>query len=135
MTALSRSGQPGWRHGSCWPRRKLALERGVDLSTVSGSGPGSGPGGRIVRADIENAARQRGAAQPVPPPAAPAGPARPSPGSPSAAPLEGVIPSPIPSAAAPLAPAADAEEIPLTTVRRLTAQRLAASAREARTST
>ena len=42
-----------------------------------------------------------------------------------------MIPSPIPSAAAPLAPAADAEEIPLTTVRRLTAQRLAASAREA----
>jgi pyruvate dehydrogenase E2 component (dihydrolipoamide acetyltransferase) len=32
---------------------------------------------------------------------------------------------------APLAPAADAEEIPLTTVRRLTVQRLAASAREA----
>ena len=110
--------------------RKLARERGVDLSTVSGSGPG----GRIVRADIENAARERGAAQPVPPPAAPAGPARPAPGSPSAAPLESVIPSPIPSAA-PLAPAADAEEIPLTTVRRLTAQRLAASAREARTST
>ena len=134
MTALSRSGQPGWRHGSCWPRRKLALERGVDLNTVSGSGPGSGPR-RIVRADIENAARQRGAAQPVPQPAAPTGPARPLPRSPSAAPLEGVIPSPIPSAAAPLAPAADAEEIPLTTVRRLTAQRLAASAREARTST
>ena len=131
MTALSRSGQPGWRHGSCWPRRKRALERGVDLSTVSGSGPG----GRIVRADIENAARQRGGAQPVPQPTAPTGPARPSPGSPPAAPLESVIPSPIPSAAAPLAPAADAEEIPLTTVRRLTAQRLAASAREARTST
>ena len=106
--------------------RKLAREREVDLSSVSGSGPG----GRIVRADIENGARERGAAQPVPQPAAPTGPARPSPGSPSAAPLEGVIPSPIPSAT-PLAPAADAEEIPLTTVRRLTAQRLAASAREA----
>ena len=76
--------------------RKLARERGVDLSTVSGSGPG----GRIVRADIENAARERGAAQPVPQPAAPTGPARPAPGSPSAAPLEGVIPSPIPSAGA-----------------------------------
>ena len=74
--------------------RKLARERGVDLSTVSGSGPG----GRIVRADIENGARERGAAQPVPQPTAPTGPARPSPGSPSAAPLEGVIPSPIPSA-------------------------------------
>ena len=103
------------------------MSAGSTLSTVSGSGPG----GRIVRADIENATREHGAAQPVPQPTAPTGPARPAPGSPSAAPLEGVIPSPIPSAAAPLAPAADAEEIPLTTVRRLTAQRLAASAREA----
>ncbi|MGH3271433.1 MAG: biotin/lipoyl-containing protein, partial [Trebonia sp.] len=32
--------------------RKLARERGVDLAVVSGSGPG----GRIVRADIEHAA-------------------------------------------------------------------------------
>jgi len=107
--------------------RKLARERGLDLSTVSGSGPG----GRIVRADIEHAARERDSVQPVAqPPAASTGPARPAPGSPPAAPLESVIPSPIPSAAAPLAPA-DVEEIPLTTVRRLTAQRLAASAREA----
>ncbi len=71
--------------------RKLARERGIDLTTLSGSGPG----GRIVRADIEQAARE---------------------------------PAPV---AAPQAPAADAEVIPLTTVRRLTAQRLAASAREA----
>jgi pyruvate dehydrogenase E2 component (dihydrolipoyllysine-residue acetyltransferase) len=77
---------------------KLARERGIDLATVSGSGPG----GRIVRADIENAALEHGAR-----------PMQPAP------------------AAATLAPAADAEEIPLTTVRRLTAQRLAASAREA----
>ena len=53
--------------------RKLARAQGVDLSTVSGSGPG----GRIVRADIENGARERGAVQPVPQPAAPTGPARP----------------------------------------------------------
>ena len=33
--------------------RKLAREHGIDLATV----PGSGPGGRIVRADIEQAAR------------------------------------------------------------------------------
>ena len=72
--------------------RKLAREHGVDLAVVSGSGPG----GRIVRADIEQAARARDGAR-----------------------------------QAPQAPAADAEEIPLTTVRRLTAQRLAASAREA----
>ena len=35
--------------------RKLAREHGVDLTVVSGSGPG----GRIVRADIEQAARAR----------------------------------------------------------------------------
>lgn len=78
--------------------RKLARERGIDLAAISGSGPG----GRIVRADIEQAARMPGSAPP-----------------------------PVPAAAAPLAPAADDEEIPLSTVRRLTAQRLAASAREA----
>jgi pyruvate dehydrogenase E2 component (dihydrolipoamide acetyltransferase) len=84
--------------------RKLARERGIDLSTVSGSGPG----GRIVRADIENAACDRSSN------------------------CSGLVPQP---EAAPTGPprsaAADDEEIPLTTVRRLTAQRLAASAREA----
>jgi pyruvate dehydrogenase E2 component (dihydrolipoamide acetyltransferase) len=103
--------------------RKLARERGIDLSTLTGSGPG----GRIVRADIEEAARTRNGAQPAP---APTGPARPAPGRPPAVPLAAVLPSPVPSGAAPLAPAVDAEEIPLTTVRRLTAERLAASARE-----
>jgi pyruvate dehydrogenase E2 component (dihydrolipoamide acetyltransferase) len=39
--------------------RKLARERGIDLSTLTGSGPG----GRIVRADIEEAARTRNGAQ------------------------------------------------------------------------
>ena len=107
--------------------RRLARERGIDLATVSGSGPG----GRIVRADIEKAARMRDGAQPAPRSAAPAGPARPAPGSPAAGPVAAVAPHPVPAATAPLAPDADAEEIPLTTVRRLTAQRLAASAREA----
>lgn len=88
--------------------RKLARERGVDVSTISGSGPG----GRVVRADIEEAARLRDTAQLRPQTAA-------------------APPVPVPAATVPLAPAADAEEIPLSTVRRLTAQRLAASAREA----
>ena len=39
--------------------RKLALEKGVDIGAVKGSGPG----GRIVLQDIENAARPR--AQPL----------------------------------------------------------------------
>ena len=80
--------------------RKLARERGIDLTAVSGTGPG----GRIVRADIDKAARNRDGAQPAAPRTGPTRPAS----------LE-----------------KDAEEIPLTTVRRLTAQRLAVSAREA----
>jgi pyruvate dehydrogenase E2 component (dihydrolipoyllysine-residue acetyltransferase) len=89
--------------------RKIARERGIDLTAVSGSGPG----GRIVRADIEGAARERDGARPAPP----AAPVPPAP----------VPPAPVP----PAAQAAGAEVVPLTRVRRLTAQRLAASAREA----
>jgi pyruvate dehydrogenase E2 component (dihydrolipoamide acetyltransferase) len=111
------------------PASPLARECGVELSTISGSGPG----GRVVRADIEEAARLRDTAQPRPQPAAaPAEPTPPAPGShPAALPAAAAPPVPVPAATFPLAPAADAEEIPLTTVRRLTAQRLAASAREA----
>ncbi len=108
--------------------RKLARERGIDLSTVSGSGPG----GRIVRADIEQAARALGGPRLAPQPAAATGPQRPAPGAAPAAPAApapGYLPGPLHPPVT--APAADAEEIPLTTVRRLTAQRLAASAREA----
>jgi pyruvate dehydrogenase E2 component (dihydrolipoamide acetyltransferase) len=87
--------------------RKVARERGVDLTAVKASGPGR----RIVRADIEQAAREGDGEQPGP--------------EPTAAP-------PVPAAVAPLALATeDSEEVPLTTVRRLTAQRLAASARDA----
>jgi pyruvate dehydrogenase E2 component (dihydrolipoamide acetyltransferase) len=112
--------------------RALARKHGVDLTAVSGTGPG----GRIVRADIEDAIRQLGGVQPVPQPAAPepAGPAQPAPSSPSAVPPTAGLPPPAPPRSAvspPLAPAVDAEEIPLSTVRRLTAERLAVSAREA----
>ena len=103
--------------------RKLAREHGIDLATVSGSGPGA----RIVRADIEDAIRKHGRAQPAPAPGlqpvtpAAAGPTAPAPARPAA-----------PIAAAPLSAVdAEADEIPLSTVRRLTAERLAASAREA----
>jgi len=59
--------------------RRIATEKGLDLAAVSGSGPG----GRIVKADVERAI----AAGPVPaaavePPApSPAGPAEPTPGA------------------------------------------------------
>ena len=126
VTAPLAGPSPAGRPPASPLARRLARERRIDLATVSGSGPG----GRIVRADIEQAARERGSARPAPRQAASAGPARPVPDGPPAAALAAVIPSPLPSVAAP-APAAGAEEIPLTTVRRLTAQRLAASAREA----
>ncbi len=51
--------------------RRMARERGLDLSGLAGSGPG----GRIVKADIE-----RAAAAPAPPAAPAAAPAGPTPG-------------------------------------------------------
>ncbi|MBO0785646.1 MAG: 2-oxo acid dehydrogenase subunit E2, partial [Actinobacteria bacterium] len=84
---------------------------------------GTGPGGRIVRADIEDAVRELGGAPPAPPgPPAPAAPAAP-PAAPAAPPAA--------AGTAPLTPTTDTEEVALSTVRRLTAERLAASARDA----
>ncbi|WAL67865.1 dihydrolipoamide acetyltransferase family protein [Amycolatopsis cynarae] len=93
--------------------RRIAREHGLDLATI----PGSGPGGRIVRADIDAAIAGQAAAPPSPvaPPAPPVPP----------------VPEPAtrPVSAAPAGP--DTEEIPLTRVRRLTAERLADSAQQA----
>jgi pyruvate dehydrogenase E2 component (dihydrolipoamide acetyltransferase) len=112
--------------------RKLAREHGIDLANVTGTGPG----GRVVRADIDQAVRRGGGAQPAPVPAAPVavGPPAPPPLRPLAPPSPAGTPSPAPAPAPSvprLAAAADAEEIPLSAVRRITAQRLADSAREA----
>ena len=49
--------------------RRIAKEKGVDLGSLSGSGPG----GRIIKADVESA--QAGGAAPAAAPAAPAAPA------------------------------------------------------------
>jgi len=60
--------------------RRLARERGIDLATLSGSGPG----GRIVKADVEAAQAAPATAAPAagapaaPPAAAPAAPAAPA---------------------------------------------------------
>ena len=63
-----RTTRRGWGGGPSSPMaRKLARELGVDLSTVSGTGPG----GRITKEDVERAAAAPAAAQPVP--AAPSG--------------------------------------------------------------
>ncbi|SDQ40024.1 dihydrolipoamide acetyltransferase family protein [Actinopolyspora saharensis] len=90
--------------------RAVAREKGVDLSTVSGTGPG----GRIIRVDIEAAAERSGSEQPAAAPTAPAA----STGS-----------------AAGGSPAAeedpDLEEIPLSSIRKVTAKRLTESKQQA----
>jgi pyruvate/2-oxoglutarate dehydrogenase complex dihydrolipoamide acyltransferase (E2) component len=63
--------------------RRLARDLGVDIATVAGSGPG----GRIVEADVERAA-SAGPAEPTPYPAAPAL----SPGTPGAGSVAGLGP-------------------------------------------
>ncbi|WP_210527526.1 pyruvate dehydrogenase complex dihydrolipoamide acetyltransferase [Rubellimicrobium arenae] len=96
--------------------RRIAQDKGLDLSQVQGSGPN----GRIVKADVENAR---------PAPAAPAPQAAPSP-APAAAPAK---PAPV-AAAAPVGPTADAilrmyegrpyEEVKLDGMRKVIAARL-----------
>lgn len=76
--------------------RRLAREHGIDLSTVTGTGPD----GRIVRADIEELIAE-----------------------PAAAPAAGVLVS-----TRPAAPGADDERVELGSIRRITARRLTESA-------
>jgi pyruvate dehydrogenase E2 component (dihydrolipoamide acetyltransferase) len=66
--------------------RRVAEQQGVDLANVEGSGPG----GRIVKADVEGGAPKAAPAQPAPAqttpaPAAPAAAAQPAPAAPAAA--------------------------------------------------
>ena len=65
--------------------RRLAREQGVDLHHVVGTGPG----GRIVRDDVERAAMS-----PAPPPAEPATPAPAPAAAPAAAPVAAAAPPP-----------------------------------------
>ncbi|WP_019854638.1 pyruvate dehydrogenase complex dihydrolipoamide acetyltransferase [Actinopolyspora mortivallis] len=82
--------------------RAIAREKGVDLSTVTGTGPG----GRIIRVDVEAAAeRNQGTASPAPS------------ATPAAAPAQQEDP--------------DVEEIPLSNIRRVTAKRLTESKQQA----
>jgi len=90
--------------------QRLALELGVDLAAVQGSGPG----GRIQRQDVEAAAR----------PAASAAPTIELP-APTAAPR----PAPAPAAPARAATAASSRLATLGRLRRITAERMALSAR------
>jgi pyruvate dehydrogenase E2 component (dihydrolipoamide acetyltransferase) len=110
--------------------RKLVRENHLDLSHVTGSGPG----GRIIRADI---AGLLGAAAPTPPPAAVSGASadpQTAVGLPVTAPVPAVSAVSTPAPAGTAAPEADdvraSHEAPVSQVRRVIARRLSASARE-----
>ncbi|QJU54114.1 dihydrolipoamide acetyltransferase family protein [Herbiconiux sp. KACC 21604] len=112
--------------------RRLAKERGVDLATLRGTGPG----GRIVRADLERGP-VAGAAQPAAPatagsadaattasaPAASTAPAAPA----EAAPASATAPAAAKPAAAPAGAGAGFTEVPHTGMRRAIARRLTES--------
>ncbi|SFS32541.1 pyruvate dehydrogenase complex dihydrolipoamide acetyltransferase [Saccharopolyspora flava] len=82
--------------------KAVAKEKGVDLSSVQGTGPG----GRIIRADIEAAAS-----------------AAPAAAAPAAAPAA--------QSSAPVVASDDVEEIPLSNIRKVTAKRLTESKQNA----
>ncbi|MEU0633994.1 dihydrolipoamide acetyltransferase family protein [Streptomyces sp. NPDC005989] len=108
--AAPASGGPdrGGRIFSSPLARRLAREAGLGIETLTGTGPG----GRVVRRDVEAAVAAR-RTQVTGPPAAPAPPAA----------------APVPQGAAPAAPAGtgDHEEIPHTRMRRAIARRLTES--------
>ena len=85
--------------------KAVARELGVNLADVQGTGPG----GRIIRADVEAAAEQQQAAQPAAPQPA----------------------QPAPAAAQPARGTEDVEEVPLSRIRKVTAKRLTESKQQA----
>jgi len=86
--------------------RRLASEAGVDLGEVQGSGPG----GRIIKRDIEAAA---------------AAPRRAAPGAPGAAQPAAAASAPVPQRVIPAG--ADSQDVPLTQIRKTIARRLSES--------
>lgn len=110
-----RERETGARMKSSPLARRLAAEMGVDLQMVRGTGPD----GRIVRTDIEAAARGDAGARraAVPPPAAPA-PTPPPPAAP-------VAPTAAPAAIAP------GQRVPLTRLQKTIARRMVESTTQA----
>jgi pyruvate dehydrogenase E2 component (dihydrolipoamide acetyltransferase) len=105
--APTTAAEPGARGGAADGRikvsplaRRLAGEAGVDLATVAGSGPG----GRIVKRDIEAAALVL-----------------------EAAPTEAVHAAPLAGVVSPPAAAGDFEDVPLSQMRKAIARRLVES--------
>lgn len=125
--ATSVAAAPGERPKSSPLARKVAAELGVDLSRVTGTGPA----GRIVRADVEAVAK-------APAKSAAAAVKAPSPESQAAAGLAAIAkaksvqasapgpPTPAPAAIQPLVKEGD-QRIELTTIRRIVAERLLTS--------
>lgn len=98
--------------------KAVARELGVDLAGVTGTGPG----GRIIRADIEAAASASQAAGEQP--AAQDGAAQGSAAQDAASQNESAAPAAVQAGA-------DSEEIPLNNIRKITAQRLTESKQQA----
>lgn len=98
--------------------RSLAKKHGLNIGDIHGTGPG----GRILRADVEAAAAQQAPAVTSTAAAPPAEVQPPAPPTPTPAEPETATGRPV---------SADDEEVPLSRVRRLTAQRLAQSAQQA----
>ncbi len=119
--------------------RRLATERGVDLSRIAGTGPG----GRVTEADVESAARPA-TAPAAPAPVAPASPPPPSgatpvPPAPPAPPVAPPAPSrpvppagepssrPAPAVTVPAVAEGEVERIPIRGVRRVISEHMATS--------
>ncbi len=106
--------------------RRLVAERGLDVSSIQGSGPG----GRITRKDVLDASHHAPPAETMPPPPPPAAPA---PAPVVEAPPAPVAPAPPPAPApapaqAPVAPAVGRDDtIPFDNIRRRTAEHMVQS--------
>ncbi|GLW64022.1 hypothetical protein Arub01_22660 [Actinomadura rubrobrunea] len=108
VRAEAPAAAPAKRPPSSPLARRLARDHGIDLSTLKGSGPG----GRIVRADIEAAIRAGAPAQ-----------------APAAAPADAPQTAPAPSR--PQVADEDVEAVPLNRFRKVAARRLTESKRNA----
>jgi pyruvate dehydrogenase E2 component (dihydrolipoamide acetyltransferase) len=115
--ANGRAGRDGIRQIASPLVRKIARENHLDLSDVTGSGPG----GRIIRADISDLLAAGGH---EPAPATGYAPA------PSAATPAQAVPAPAKPAATATDDVRGSRSVPVSQVRRVIARRLSASARE-----
>ncbi|GLY31956.1 dihydrolipoamide acetyltransferase family protein [Kineosporia sp. NBRC 101731] len=107
--------------------RRLARESGLDLRQVTGSGPG----GLILRADVEQAARSQPERRPGPTPPAPTLPETTSSGTVSSESFRTAASPPPPSLpASAWPPDRGFERVPLTGIRRVAAEKLSRSRRE-----